>query len=117
MQRAWQVLPHWMKKFKEACLALHERLFTRRRPTSFLPCVELLIAMASYLQEKHDAIIALYQTHRGSVLELQATLCNETLPRLVQELDVNDRSSQLAREWIDDSGKYAPLAYSFDEVS
>ncbi|KAF8586673.1 hypothetical protein K439DRAFT_1659493 [Ramaria rubella] len=60
--------------------------------------------MLSVLREKHQAILDLQQTYHTSVPELQATLRDEVLPDLLEELEFDEGYSEWAREWLDDYG-------------
>lgn len=68
--------------------------------------------MLTLLEEKHNAILALYEQHYDTLLEIRDTLYNNVLPALVRELHLEDETVEWLKTWIVDQGGFDLLPNS-----
>lgn len=61
--------------------------------------------MLRLLEEKHNAIMALYEQYHDFLIEIQNKLYEEVLPQLVIELYLKDDAKEWLKLWIADQGE------------
>jgi len=68
----------------------------------------------SLLRTNCENLIEQYNSNLDVVHALQATFTDEILPDLQQELQLDDESTQWARDWLQDTGKlFNPIPHRF----
>ena len=63
------------------------------------------------LEEQYNKLNELYDGNLDAVEQLQATLLNDIVPGLIDELELDVTAVDPTREWLQDTRKSRPLHY------